>query len=82
MPEGRTPDTFRKRSRVGNRRTFTVYIDENVAAQLDALVARGLFANRSQAVEFGIQRLIDDIEAGTFRSPYLGAVPSRPTSSA
>lgn len=56
MVGDRTPstNTFRKRSRVGNRRTFTVYINEDVAARLDELVAEGYFANRSQAVEFGI----------------------------
>ena len=75
MVGDRTPDnTFRKRSRVGNRRTFTVYINEDVAARLDELVAEGYFANRSQAVEFGIQRLISDIEAGTFRGTYIAAV--------
>lgn len=75
MADEPTPDnTFRKRSRVGNRRTFTVYINEDVAARLDELVAEGYFANRSQAVEFGIQRLISDIEAGTFRGTYIAAV--------
>lgn len=75
MPEERNPaDTFRKRSRVGGRRTFTVYIDENVASRLDELVAQGYFANRSQAAELGIQRLIEDIEAGTFRGRYIAAV--------
>lgn len=76
MVGDRTPstNTFRKRSRVGNRRTFTVYINEDVAARLDELVAEGYFANRSQAVEFGIQRLISEIEAGTFRGTYIAAV--------
>lgn len=53
-------------------------LDEQLMAEVDALVSEGVVANRSEAVRLGLERLVDEHQRGRVGAAIVAAYRRQP----